>query len=229
MNNLARFFMAFALLALVGTGCFSAEVAVEDEMMEDEMMEDEMDSDEDEDEDEMEDMLAMGEYTVDVENSTVTWVGRKTGGQHDGTIGLSEGSLSVADTTTGSVTIDMTSIVVLDIEDADSNASLVTHLEGEDFFAVEEYPTAVFEITSLEMGDDGYMVEGMLTMKGNTNTVSFPAEVEMVDGGYQMTAEFELDRSKWDIRFGSATLLGDAVDVLIDDMMTIGLDVMLVE
>ena len=168
MNQFARFLTAFALLALVGAGCFSSsEVVLDDDM--DEEIEDEMGEGEDEDEFE----LAEGDYTVDVENSTITWVGRKTGGAHDGTIGISEGSLSVGEEETGEVVIDMTSIVVLDIEDEDSNASLVEHLESDDFFSVEEYPTATFAITDLEEqdADENFLVMGELTMKGITDSV----------------------------------------------------------
>jgi len=218
--------MAFALLGLVGAGCFSNQEVVID-MNDDanETVEDSVDTQE------AAVNIEEGVYRIDAESSTIAWVGRKPAGQHNGTINISEGALDVGDTVvTGDVVIDMDTIVDLDLEDEEMNATLVEHLKSDDFFAVETYPTAIFTFTQLDAmdGDENLQVTGTLTMKNITNEVTFPAQLIETESGYQLKAQFELDRTKWDVRFGSQTLLGDAINVLIDDMITIGLDIMLV-
>lgn len=213
----------FAVLLLVGAGCAGGEVLSEPEEAEEEMIEEEME------EEEMELMMGDGTYSVDVEASSVAWEGNKVGGSHNGTIAVSEGSLTVEDgAATGSVTIDMTSIVVLDIEDEASNQSLVDHLESEDFFSSEDFPTATFTITSIEATDDEglHMVMGTFTMKDLENEVEFEAMIKEADGGYRLVAEFEIDRTLWDVRFGSS-LIDEAKDVVVDDMIPLELDIML--
>ena len=226
MNTFGRFIMTFALLGLVGAGCFAnQEVVVNmDDDMDTPAQLDENDSDAEEVE------IEEGTYSVNEEASIVTWVGRKTGGQHNGTIDIADGSLTVGESASGEVVIDMTTIVDLDLEDEEMNEQLVTHLKSDDFFAVETYPTAMFTVTQLESmgGDENIQVTGMFTMKDITNEVTFPAQLVETENGYQLKAQFELDRSKWDVRFGSQTLLGDAINILIDDMITIGLDIVLV-
>src|SRR5690606_39804074 len=72
-------------------------------------------------------------YTVDAQNSLINWEGGKvTGDKHLGTIALKEGQVSVADgkVTNGKFVIDMNSINVTDITDAEKKAMLEGHLKG---------------------------------------------------------------------------------------------------
>ena len=59
--------------------------------------------------------------------------------------------------------MDLNSIVCTDIENESYNRKLIVHLKSDDFFSVEKYPQAKFEITSIKAGKDGnYEVEGSL-------------------------------------------------------------------
>src|SRR6056297_3922070 len=84
-------------------------------------------------------------------DSEVHWRGVKPTGEHVGTVSISDGQVKVAggEVTSGSITIDLNSIVNEDLQ-GDMNARLVGHLKSEDFFYTEEYPTAEFDIVSME-------------------------------------------------------------------------------
>jgi polyisoprenoid-binding protein YceI len=227
MNQFARFFTVFSLLALVGGGCVAADVDVDDDM-------DEMEEGEEHEADEVEEaveavMIEAGDYSVDLDGSTIYWVGRKPGAAHNGTINLTEGALSVGEETAGTFVIDMDTIENLDIESEVFRGSLVDHLKSDDFFSVEEFPTATFAITSMEEqdADENYLVTGSLTLKGSTQEVTFPAEVTAADAGYNLVAMFEIDRTLWGVVYGSESIVDSALDVIIEDMMTIELDLLL--
>jgi polyisoprenoid-binding protein YceI len=161
---------------------------------------------------------------VDVANSKVEWTGSKPTGQHHGTINISEGSLMLTDGNIvgGKFTIDMNSIVDLDLTNPEDNVKLVGHLKSSDFFDAEKYPTAVFEISSVEAANGNaevtHNITGNLTMKEITKSVTFPANV-VIEGDKLMatTPEFIIDRSKWNVQYGSRSFFNDLKDKFIND------------
>jgi polyisoprenoid-binding protein YceI len=163
--------------------------------------------------------------------SKLGWEGKKVGGQHNGTIALKEGTVQVkgGQLVGGTFVVDMTSIKNTDLTDADYNAKLVGHLKTDDFFGVDKYPTATFVITSVKplKGDaqgNNAQVTGNLTIKGKTNPVSFPAKVGVKDGVASASGVAIIDRSKYDVKYGS-TLFGAAADKAIDDNFTLSFNV----
>ncbi|WP_026450667.1 YceI family protein [Aequorivita capsosiphonis] len=167
------------------------------------------------------------EYTVDPAASQIMWEGSKPTKTHNGTIALSSGvfHLNEGNVEAGNFIIDMNTINVQDLE-GDDKAGLEAHLKGTadgkegDFFNVKEYPSAKFEMTGIENN----VVKGNLTIKDKTNAVEFPASVTM-DGDKMMlkSETFELDRTKWDVNFGSKSIFPNLGDKFIDDTMTITL------
>lgn len=158
--------------------------------------------------------VAQSSYGVNPEKSNLKWVGKKVTGQHNGIISVSDGSLTVNDgnITAGTFTIDMTSIEVLDLT-GDMKGKLEGHLASDDFFSVANNPTATFTITKAESkGGNKFDITGNLTIKGITNEISFPAKVVLNKAGFIADAEFTIDRTKWDVRYGSGSFfegLGD--------------------
>jgi polyisoprenoid-binding protein YceI len=148
-------------------------------------------------------------YAVNSEESTIEWVGTKiTGSSHNGTIAISNGILNVEEgnLAAGNFDIDMNSIVCLDLEDQESNGKLVGHLKSDDFFDVANFPSATFAITAvkaLEGGESTHEISGNLTIKGNTRNISFPASISMDENGLSASASFTIDRTEWDVRYGS--------------------------
>ncbi|MDM1529401.1 YceI family protein [Myroides odoratimimus] len=167
-------------------------------------------------------------YKVATADSKIDWVGGKVSGDnHTGTIALSEGEVFVKDgkVTNGKFVIDMNSIVVTDITDAEMKAGLEGHLKGsseekaDHFFNVSKFPTATFELTSIAEADGKQVVTGNLTLKEVTNAISFPAVVTVSDADVTIASEeFEIDRTKWGVNFNSGSVIKDlAGDKIIND------------
>jgi polyisoprenoid-binding protein YceI len=158
-------------------------------------------------------------YKVDAAKSVVKWHAKKVTGEHFGTIGLASGALNVDGTkiTGGTFEIDMTSIKCTDLTDAGYNAKLVGHLKSEDFFSVEKNPKATFVITKVDGKGANVNITGDLTIKGIKNSVTFPATVTADAKGVTANAKIVLDRSKWDIRYGSKTFFPNIGDKMIND------------
>ena len=111
-------------------------------------------------------------YNVNLEESTVNWKGAKVlDGSHTGTIALTSASISTKDGAieAGNFTLDMNSIAETNNDDEEGVAKLIGHLKSGDFFLVDSFPTASFEIT--EGGTDP--VKGNLTIKGITKESRF--------------------------------------------------------
>ncbi|MCJ8165355.1 YceI family protein [Pontibacter sp. E15-1] len=171
-------------------------------------------------------------YNVVTEKSEVSWNGKKVTGEHSGNINLQSGELTVAgeQLTGGTLVMDMTSISNSDITSAEDKQKLEGHLKSDDFFGVENHPTAKFEITSAApiagaaAGEPNYTVTGNLTIKGKTNAVTFPATINMADGMVNAKADVTVDRTKYDIRYGSNSFFDNLGDKAINDEFTVAFD-----
>ena len=51
------------------------------------------------------------------------------------------------------------------------------HIRSADFFEVEKYPAMTFASTAIKAGEEGFILEGDLTLKGVTRAVAFNLEV----------------------------------------------------
>jgi polyisoprenoid-binding protein YceI len=160
-------------------------------------------------------------YVVDTDASVINWEGYKPGQySHYGTIKIQNGQIGVKDGApeSGNFTIDMTSLENTDLaESPEDKAKLEGHLKTGDFFEVEKFPTATFEVTGVEAGgieNATHTVSGNLTMKGISKAVNIPATVSMADGKISIvTPEFTINRTEWDIKYksGLAGAVGDAI------------------
>jgi len=159
-------------------------------------------------------------YKVDAAKSTVKWTGKKVTGEHTGNIKISSGTLTVEKNTikSGSFDIDLTTITNTDITDAGTNAKLIGHLKADDFFSVAKYPKATFIITSVTpKSADLYTISGNLTIKGITNPLTFPATIKTDASKVTANATILVDRTKYDIKFRSASFFSDLGDKAIDN------------
>ena len=160
-------------------------------------------------------------YKVDTQASSIDWIGRKITGQHTGKIKISSGDLLVNGNAIkgGSFVMDMTSM------NSDSQ-KLTGHLKTDDFFSVEKNPTSKFVITKVTgAGKDRINVTGDLTIKGITQSISFPATVKKEGNAIVAVAKnVMIDRSKFDIRFGSKSFFNDIGDKAIEDNFELGIN-----
>lgn len=155
--------------------------------------------------------------------SKLEWIGKKVTGQHNGTVEIVNGDLFLDNgkLTGGSFDIDFRTTKVLDIEDPESNSKLTSHLKSPDFFAAETFPIGKFEILSLAPLSDGsqnnYIVSGNLSIKNITKEIKFPVNVKVNGRSVIASADFNIDRTLWDINFRSGKFYENLGDKLIND------------
>lgn len=172
--------------------------------------------------------LFAADYKVDKSKSTVKWNGKKVTGEHYGTIDLKNGNLEVNENKiiSGTFQMDMTSIVNEDITSESTNKKLVGHLKSDDFFSVDKYPVATFVIKDVKTkSGKTHTFTGDLTVKGITHPVSFDAEVVIDGGNLRADGKMEVDRTLYDVRFGSGKFFQGLGDNLIYDTFTLDFNV----
>ena len=172
--------------------------------------------------------------TFEVEpTSSIAWIGSKPTGKHNGKITVKNGEFTVESgkITQGMFTVDMNSITVEDLEGEDKE-SLEAHLKGtnkpeavDHFFNSAKYPEASFTITSFMNEGGSDMVEGDLTIKDKTNKVKFPVSIAEANGIITLTSpEFKINRTLWNVNYGSKSIFDDLGDKFIDDEISLQLN-----
>ncbi|MGB4775645.1 MAG: YceI family protein [Daejeonella sp.] len=159
-------------------------------------------------------------FTVDTQRSSIEWLGKKVTGEHKGMIKLSSGQLELNGNTVkgGAFTIDMNSITCTDLQ-GEYGQKLVGHLKADDFFAVDKNPTSKFQITKVtSAGANRVNITGDLTIKGITNSITFPASVKK-DGNVVVAVAkgVKIDRTKYDIKYNSKSFFSSIGDKAIED------------
>jgi polyisoprenoid-binding protein YceI len=158
-------------------------------------------------------------YKVDLSASKIAWKGYKVTGQHYGVISLKSGILQFQDgkLTGGQFVVDMGTIEVQDMsgEYADK---LQNHLLSDDFFGAEAHPTSSLVLTEVKaLSNNEYDIVGELTIKGKTEKVAFKANVEQAGNSIAADASVKIDRSKFDVRYGSNSFFDNLGDKAIYD------------
>jgi polyisoprenoid-binding protein YceI len=167
---------------------------------------------------------------LDVENSKILWEGRKVTGAHLGQISLLSGFLEKSGENFGSgqFVVDMTSIVNLDLEDEATNAKLVGHLKSDDFFGVDKFPSSTLAIKHGKLKEQGvYTFSGNLTIKEKTHPVTFEARVDEMGETLKFKGTLTIDRSKYDVRYGSKSFFDNLGDKIIYDEFKLDFDITL--
>jgi len=160
-------------------------------------------------------VAAQNKLNADTTKTRLLWLGEKVTGQHTGTIKLQSGWLNWKDNriTTGEFHIDMTSL-----KDSEKSSRLEGHLKSADFFGAEKFPTAKLVVTGSTPFDKGTgTVSGTLTIKGITNPIEFKAATQKKEDGVWFFANIIVDRTKYDIRYGSGSFFDNLGDKTIYD------------
>ncbi len=171
--------------------------------------------------------------TVSGGYSKVNWTGYKIGGQHTGSIEISSGQLLFIDEVFagGNFEIDMATVANKDIEVEDMKTKLEDHLKSPDFFDVKKYPTATFKIDKVipygevEENKTKYKIVGQLTMKGITKRVKFEADFFEYDTSYSISGRLKIDRSDFNVKYGSGTFFAEIGDKIIYDDVLLDLSI----
>jgi polyisoprenoid-binding protein YceI len=168
-------------------------------------------------------------YNVDVKSSNIVWKGYKVTGEHTGDVKLKNGSLQFADgkLSGGSFEVDMNSITCNDMQ-GEYGDKLVGHLKSDDFFGVDKYPTAKFTITRTIPQDSkgNYKIIGNLKIKESTKEVKFFANVSEQGNMVKATGTMKIDRSEYDVRFGSGSFFDNLGDKTIYDEFDLAVELM---
>jgi len=161
------------------------------------------------------------EILINTETSVVRFTGYGVGKNHPGFFKIQDGKVMVENDklTGGSFTISAKSLSV-DQTETMFQTKLKTHLMSADFLDIEKYPSALFEITSVEPytseGTDtsvisgaNYKVSGNLKLKDITKNVTFPAKIDINGNSFSALANFSIDRTLWGVNYGNDKSLKD--------------------
>jgi polyisoprenoid-binding protein YceI len=156
--------------------------------------------------------LVEGTYRVDTQASVVEWTGRNPNGKHYGSIRLSGGKVTIGDAGIGGTfEIDMTSIKNDDLQGDELYPVLIDHLESDDFFFTKLFPRASFTITSATpvsgqpVTVPNFRIKGDLKLRGIRQQIGFSATFStLADGAIAAEAHFDIDRTRWNIIYGSS-------------------------
>jgi len=163
-------------------------------------------------------------FKADAAATKIIWNGKKIGGEHTGTINLKEGWVTVDKKaiTGGEFVVDMTTIKDVDIKDDDMRGKLEGHLKSGDFFGVENFPVSKLVITGSTLSADGSLkAKGNLTIKEATHPVEFTAKSSVSGDIITWSALVTIDRSLFDVRYGSGKFFPNIGDKAISDDFTL--------
>ncbi|MFO8054146.1 MAG: YceI family protein [Bacteroidales bacterium] len=175
--------------------------------------------------------------TVNTEQSSVKWLGTKPTGEHHGFVPIIEGKINQhkKNITGGKFTFDIANLSVEDLEDPKENQKLTDHLNSPDFFNTDTFPTITFDITEVKENDsdkfkDGlkltHEISGNLTIKDISKNISFNANILFDNDKIELIApQFLIDRTKWNVNYGSKSVFDDLKDNFIHDDIGITLKI----
>jgi polyisoprenoid-binding protein YceI len=162
----------------------------------------------------------MTKFKIQQTSSTVNWTGKKVLGLHTGSINIADGYIEITDNNIagGEIEIDMTSIVITDIQDKKTNRDFLAHLLNDDFFSVDKFKTAKLTLTgSSKIEINKFKIDGDLTIKDISHPISFISSVEIFTDTLHSLGEVVIDRTLYNIRYGSGKFIDNLGDKLIYD------------
>jgi len=173
-------------------------------------------------------VLQDGKYRIDTDQSIIEWVGRNPNTKHFGTVRISEGQIQIVDNAiTGIAEIDMNSIENINLEGDELQPVLVSHLKSEDFFLVKAFPAAKFIINGGELAEKPYLslpnyeVDGTLDLRGVKADISFSTTIANTDdNGLVAEAHFDIDRTRWNVIYGSTRFFENLGMHLVFDLIS---------
>jgi polyisoprenoid-binding protein YceI len=158
---------------------------------------------------------------IDVPMSTIKWEAKKVVGQHNGVISLKSGSLTLKNQNimAGEFIVDMKTIKDSDLPAGEWNDKLIGHLNSDDFFGTAKFPESKLLILSATPFDakGNSEIKGKLTIKNIEQPIDFTANVN----GKNYYATLTIDRTKYDIKYGSGQFFEGLGDKMISDTFTL--------
>lgn len=139
---------------------------------------------------------------VDAKQSQVDFSGSKANGFHPGFFPVKSGNVIISEgkLTGGNFVIDVAGVKVTD----GAGKMLEDHLKKADFFDVEKFSEASFEIVKVKYKKDNNVnITGFLTLKGVKSQINFDAKIRTNDGTkFFAEAFFSLNRTQFGMDYG---------------------------
>ena len=168
----------------------------------------------------------VGKCEIDLEKSSVEWLGRNLLSKHTGLLPIKSGYLefdSQSPLCGGRIEFDLSGLTCTDLAGSPLHDVLIKHLLSDDFFDAERHPTAVLVITQSTRiaetpGSLNMEVRGDLTVRGVTQSICFLASAGLTAEGHPAAqAALALDRTRWGITYGSGKLFRSLAGHLVND------------
>jgi polyisoprenoid-binding protein YceI len=160
-------------------------------------------------------------FIVDTARSYVKFTGNGVGKNHPGTFKLNYGAVAVKnDSLSGGTFVININSMNMEQRDAGIKEKLRPHLLSGDFFDAAKFGTATFEITNVMPWEpkDGekslveganFSISGNLQLKDVTKNITFPAKLDLDANTLKGKANFDIDRTQWQMNYGNDKTLGD--------------------
>ena len=158
-----------------------------------------------------EDRSLSSEIILNQKQSNFVWTGGLKFGttNHNGNLKMKSGNITLENNKiSGEVVIDMLSLSNNDMPSG-SGERLVGHLRSPDFFNVDRFPLAKLNIQKSsiveKLGDGSYkmIIDGLMTIKGQTNPVSFEAKVNLDTEIKTAEGKLVFNRNDFNIQYRS--------------------------
>ena len=182
-------------------------------------------------------LLPEAEYQIDADQSMIEWFGRNPNTKHFGTVRISKGQIQIENgNMTGAVEIDMDSIENINLKGDELQPVLVSHLKSDDFFLVKAFPKAKFTINGGKLSEDphlsspNYEISGTLELRGVRADLAFASTIAPVDdNGLVAEAHFDIDRTRWNVIYGSTRFFENLGMHLVFDLISFQLKIVAIK
>ncbi|MBM3281397.1 MAG: YceI family protein [Candidatus Harrisonbacteria bacterium] len=163
------------------------------------------------------------------EKSTLTWTGNKIILKNwidQGTIKIKSGELSLSeagDPISSTFVVDMTSIKVEKTGMGAKGIPILTKvLTSPEWFNSATFTASTFVAKNVVKNSDGtYALKGDLTIKDKTNPQEISGKLEKSGDIYTFVGKAEVDRTLYEIRFGSTKFFDNLGDGIVADNFTL--------
>lgn len=161
-------------------------------------------------------------YLLQVDKSTMTWTGKAAFNAYS----LS-GSLEPKPFT---LLIDKgqckTARLVVDMKTLEApDKDLKKHLRSKDFFEVNKFPEATFELSqAFEFKEGAQILAGSLKVKDQTHPVHIPIELKKEGQAWKLSGKMIVDRTKYGIYYNSPNFFDKLKGQAIADEFTLDVE-----
>lgn len=172
---------------------------------------------------------SLAKRALDTERSVIYWTGRNLVNQHTGKLAVTAGYLEAGKNGLNSAVVKthFDTLECTDIPDQKMNQVLLNHLKAADFFLADEFPEASFVLTEIEAiegatpGRPNSRVKGNLNLRGQSRPVEFEAVFHQDPDQWVVQANLEIDRTRWNSRYGSGRYFEALGKHLVNDLISL--------